>query len=151
MGNFLSVFDVRTEACFKIPHMQLCVHGSSVAQSCPALCNPIRGCSPPGSSAHGISQARIPEWAATSFSRGIFPTHGSNLHLQCLLLWQANSLPLNHQGSPLTISVCAQSLSCVQLFVTPWTVACQPPLSMEFSSQEYWSGLHFLLQGIFPT
>ena len=29
------------------------------------------------------------------------------------------------------------------LFATPWTVAYQPPLSMEFSSQEYWSGLPF--------
>ena len=29
--------------------------------------------------------------------------------------------------------------SCVQLFVTPWTVACQAPLSMGFSRQEYWS------------
>ena len=28
----------------------------------------------------------------------------------------------------------------VQLFVTPWTVACQAPLSMGFSRQEYWSG-----------
>ena len=31
--------------------------------------------------------------------------------------------------------------SCVQLFVTLWTVARQAPLSMEFSRQEYWSGL----------
>ena len=42
-------------------------------------------------------------------------------------------------------------LSCVQLFVTPWTVALQAPLSMRFSRQEYWSGLHSLLQGIFLT
>ena len=35
---------------------------------------------------------------------------------------------------------------------TPWTVACQgTPQSMGFSRQEYWSGLHFLLQRIFPT
>ena len=34
-------------------------------------------------------------------------------------------------------------LSHVQLFVTPWTVALQAPLSMEFSRQEYWSGLPF--------
>ena len=34
-------------------------------------------------------------------------------------------------------------LSCVQPFVTPWTAACQAPLSMEFSRQEYWSGLPF--------
>ena len=33
--------------------------------------------------------------------------------------------------------------SCVQLFATPWTVAHQAPLSMEFSRQEYWSGLPF--------
>ena len=36
---------------------------------------------------------------------------------------------------------CAWSLSCVQLFATPWTVACQAPLSMGFSRKEYWSGL----------
>ena len=35
-------------------------------------------------------------------------------------------------------------LSLVQLFVTPWTVAYQAPQSMEFSRQEYWSGLPFL-------
>ena len=32
-------------------------------------------------------------------------------------------------------------LSHVRLFVTPWTVAHEAPLSMEFSRQEYWSGL----------
>ena len=32
-------------------------------------------------------------------------------------------------------------LCCVRLFVTPWTVACQAPLSMGFPRQEYWSGL----------
>ena len=36
-----------------------------------------------------------------------------------------------------------KSLSRVQLFVTPWTVAYQAPPSMEFSRQEYWSGLPF--------
>ena len=40
-------------------------------------------------------------------------------------------------------------LGCVQLFVTPWTVAHQAPLSMGFPRQEYWSGLPFPLQGIF--
>ena len=34
-------------------------------------------------------------------------------------------------------------LSRVRLFVTPWTVAYQAPLSIGFSSQEYWSGLPF--------
>ena len=41
--------------------------------------------------------------------------------------------------------------SFVQLFMTPWTVAFQALLPMGFFSQEYWSGLPFLLQGIFPT
>ena len=38
---------------------------------------------------------------------------------------------------------CVQSLSYFQLFATPWTVAHQTPLSLEFSRQEYWSGLPF--------
>ena len=33
---------------------------------------------------------------------------------------------------------------------TPWTVACQAPLSMEFSKQEYWSGLSFPSPGDLP-
>ena len=37
----------------------------------------------------------------------------------------------------------AQSLSRVRLFETPWTVTHQVPLPMEFSRQEYWSGLPF--------
>ena len=36
-----------------------------------------------------------------------------------------------------------QSLSHVQLFVAPWSVAHQAPMSVEFSRQEYWSGLPF--------
>ena len=40
-----------------------------VAQSCPTLCNPM-DCSLAGSSVHGISQTRILEWIAISFSRG---------------------------------------------------------------------------------
>ena len=41
----------------------------SVAQSCPTPCDPM-DCSPPGFSVHGISQARILEWVAISYSRG---------------------------------------------------------------------------------
>ena len=36
-----------------------------------------------------------------------------------------------------------KSLSCVQLFATPWTAAHQAPPSMTFPRQEYWSGLPF--------
>ena len=41
-------------------------------------------------------------------------------------------------------------LSRVQLSVTSWTVARQAPLSVEFSRQEYWSGLPFLSPGNLP-
>ena len=41
-------------------------------------------------------------------------------------------------------------LSHVGLFATPWTVARQPPLSMEFSRQEYWSALPFPSPGDLP-
>ena len=43
---------------------------SEVAQSCPTLCNPV-DCSLPGSSIHGILQARVLEWVAISFSRDL--------------------------------------------------------------------------------
>ena len=39
------------------------------AESCPTLCGPL-DCSPPGSSVHGVSQARILEWAAISYPKG---------------------------------------------------------------------------------
>ena len=35
-------------------------------------------------------------------------------------------------------------------FETPWTIACQAPLSMEFSQEEYWSGLPFPFPGDLP-
>ena len=43
-----------------------------------------------------------------------------------------------------------KSLSRVRLFATPWTVAQQAPPSMEFSRQEYWSGLPFPSPGDLP-
>ena len=91
-----------------------------VAQLCLTLCDPME-CSPPGSSTHGILQARILEWVATPFSRDI-PN------------------PVIEPRSP-TLKV--KSLSRVQLFATPWTEAYQDPPSMGFSRQEYWSGLAF--------
>ena len=44
-----------------------------------------------------------------------------------------------------------KSLSRVQLFATPWTVAYQAPLSTGFSRQEYWSGLPFPSPGDLPN
>ena len=42
-------------------------------------------------------------------------------------------------------------LSCVQLFATPWTIVCQAPLPMEFSRQEYLSGLPLAVLGDYPN
>ena len=72
---------------------------SEVAQSCPTLCDPI-ACSPPGSSVHGILQARILEWVAMPSSSGAFPTQESNPHLLCILHCQVGSLPLAPPGKP---------------------------------------------------
>ena len=48
------------------------------------------------------------------------------------------------------VPVCAHTLSHVQLFVTPWTVARQASLSVNFPRQEYWSGLPFPAPGDLP-
>ena len=66
-----------------------------VAQSCPTLWDPM-DYSPPGSSVRGILQARILEWVAIPFSRGVFLTQGLNpglLHSRRILYH------LSHQGS----------------------------------------------------
>ena len=47
------------------------------------------------------------------------------------------------------VKVKVQLCRCVQLFATPWIVAHQAPVSMEFCSQEYWSGLPFPSPGSF--
>ena len=60
--------------------------------------------------------------------------------------------PLCNSKIPPSLQFCeCMCMFSVRLFVTLWTVAHQAPLSVGFSRQEYWSGLHFLLQGIFPT
>ena len=48
------------------------------------------------------------------------------------------------------MKVKVKSLSRIRLFATPWTVAYQAPLSMEFSRQEYWSGLPYPSPGDLP-
>ena len=57
----------------------------SVAESCPVLCDPM-DCSPPGSSAHGIFQARILQWVAISFSRGSSWIRDQT-HVSCIGRW----------------------------------------------------------------
>ena len=64
-----------------MPYLQ-CTHACEkvqvlVAQLYLTLCDPV-DCSPPGSSVHGILQARILEWVAVPFSRGLFLNQGLN-------------------------------------------------------------------------
>ena len=105
-----------------------CMKGKSqseVAQSCLTLCDPM-DCSLPGSSIHGIFQARVLEWGAIAFS-GVMPRQGK--------FWQKVSKKNSLQLSSV------QFLSRVRLLATPWTVAYQAPPSMGLSRQEYWSGV----------
>ena len=53
-------------------------------------------------------------------------------------------------AEPDALYVCVV-LSRVQLCVGPWTVTCQTPRSVEFSRQEYWSGLPFPSPGDLPN
>ena len=71
------------------------------------LCMRIEYCNPmdyssPGSSVHGILQARILEWVVMPL-QGIFPTQGSNPHLLHLLHWQVGSSPLAPPEKPQTL------------------------------------------------
>ena len=81
------------------PACNLCVYeGIQSLQSFLTLCDPM-DCSPPGSSVHGILQARILEWVAMLSRES---TQGANLHL---LLCRRILYHLNHQGSPTYNSV----------------------------------------------
>ena len=92
-----------------------------VAQSSPTLCDPMV-CSPPGSSVHGILQARILEWVAIFSSRGSFPPKNQSW-ISCIA------------GGFFTIWFLA---FFAIWFFTIFT-SSQAALSMEFPRQEYWS------------
>ena len=84
------------EISYDIPHIWTLKRNdtdeseSEVTQSCPTLSGPM-DCSPPGSSVHGIFQARILEWVAISFSRGSSQsrdwTQVSCIAGRCFNLW----------------------------------------------------------------
>ena len=84
-------------------------------QSCPTLCD-ILECSPPGSSVHGILQARILECVAVFFSRasyrGIESFPGIELVSPTASAQQADSLLLSHQGKP---SLCISGHKLIRL------------------------------------
>ena len=82
----------------------------------------VTPCDPPGSSVHGILQARILEWVAAPSSRGSSPPRDGTLSLLLLQHWQAGSLPLTPPGKPIDKHVphflhpfiCSLQYSCLE-------------------------------------
>ena len=99
-GRFLST---------ELPGKSLCSFFNSwnltceVAQSYPTLCDPM-DCSLPGSSIHGIFQARILEWVAISFSRRSFQprdwTHVSRIVGRRFTIWPTSEVSRGEDNSP---------------------------------------------------
>ena len=73
------------------------------------------------------------------------------LHVQTLLCRHCLAFSCHPVETGFWLKVKVKSLSCVQLFATPWTVAYQASPSMGFSRQEYWSGLPFPSPGDLPN
>ena len=121
--------------------------GKTTGVGCHALFPPDPGIKP-----------RSPALWADSFPSEP-PGKPKNTGVGSLTLLQRNSWPRNRtrvsriagrfstielQEKPfMLVKVRVKSLNLVRLFVTPWSVAHQAPLSMGFSKQEYWSGLPF--------
>ena len=109
-------------------------HAQSL-QSCPTLYDPM-GCSPQGSSVHGILQARILEWVAISFTRGSSQPN-IQIRVSCIVgrfftIWATREAPKLDSYPPCkeVQFSSVQSLSRVWRFATPWTTAHQASLSI---------------------
>ena len=69
---------------------------------------------------------------------------------QCIVKWTNRITKQCILYDPMLLNLVVFSCEFMSnSFAVPWTVACQAPLSMGFPRQKYWSGCHFLLQGIF--
>ena len=112
---------------------------------------------------HGVAKSRtwLSDWTELNRIYQLF-----YLFMKCILFlnnspfvipkagWLINSICCWYTLVKLINLVCVCLLSCfshVQLFVTPWTVAHQAPLSMRFSRQEYWSELPCPTPGDLPN
>ena len=105
-------------------HVRSEVKWSEFAQSCPTLCDPV-GCSPPGSSVHGIFQAWILEWVAISFSswssRPRDRTHVSRIVGRRFTLWATREAHARRPFDFLRLSLKSSFTILVSLlFFTPY-------------------------------
>ena len=115
-----------------------------VAQSCLTVCDSM-DCSSPGSSAHWILQARILEWVAISFSRGLNPVSPHCRQILCCL---------NHQGNPWVMNVPKKSKQimlfwCWEVWWSTWILGealgwhgSGGPLLSRWSGSSSWRRRH---------
>ena len=124
-------------------------------KSCPTFCDPMY-CSVPHSSVHEIFQARVLEWVAISCSRGSsWPRDQTRVSRMVGFTVWATGEVLKY----LQLRSYLQSYMKVKVLVTqscltlcnPMDCTHQAPMSMEFSRQEYWSGLPFPFPGDLPN
>ena len=99
------------------------------------------GCGLPGPL---VSEGRRASWEMVEEPS---ETHHGEKVIMCTVWLINHGQVVVYEGS---VCVC-WSVSCGQLSVTPGTVACQSPLSMGFSRQEYWNGLPFPSPGDLPN
>ena len=83
-----------------------------VTQSCPTLCHPM-DCSPPGSSVHGILQAKVLEWVAISFSR-----RSSRPLCRCILIYSITLYVWTYRLFPIFFKCkfCCNKVLCTYIF-----------------------------------
>ena len=103
-------------SCLVFP--PLCVHKRSVAQSCPAVCDP-HGPWPTRLLCPWDSPDKNTRVGCHFLHHGIFPTQRSNPSLLCLLHWRVDSLPLSHLGH--SFPLCIWIISSIGWFILPWT------------------------------
>ena len=123
--GWLVMWSIFSCICWQVlPCVCVCV---LVVQLCPTLCDPMN-CNPPDSSVHGIFQAKILEWGAIPFSRGLSwhrdPTQDSCIAGWFLIVWVILSKPPNVYSGPWSIFVfdwIICFLSCMNFFCIFYT------------------------------
>ena len=130
VSNFLahSWFPIWLFPFLGMPLWILCIL-AKLFHSCPTFCNPM-DYSPPGSSVHGILQARILEWVATLFSRGSSqPRDWNQLScFSCIGRWILYHQ--RHLGSPFQSSQFSSVAQSCRSLCDPWTAARQASFSI---------------------
>ena len=93
----------------------------------------------------GLRSKRLGTTALEDVCFSLFALHNKHSNREMVLIAVVNGM------SCISVVVVVQSLSCVGLFCNPVTVAHQPPLSIGFSRQEYWSGFPIPPPGDLPN